>query len=79
MTLATKCDFIRRSYFDTKESSILNYFTLTGILGNTPAETVASRLLSEGLFSKFGKFQDVYAQQQSAYLDWKLANSKDLK
>lgn len=70
MDLKKKCEFIHKAYFGTKETSVINYFYLTGILGDCLPSVVATRLLSEGLYSS-EKFHQLHREQRSAYINWK--------
>jgi hypothetical protein len=77
LTFQKKIEYIRKAYFDAKEKSISNYFRLTGLLGDTPAEQVASRLLSEGIYST-PKFAELHEQQLDAYKSWNSMNNEQI-
>jgi hypothetical protein len=69
MNFAKKCELIHRAYFGGDEFSIMHYFQLTGLLGSASPDSVATRLLSEGIYSS-PKFRDLHQRQQDAYTNW---------
>ncbi len=69
LSIETKIDKIRNSYYAEKESSIINYFRNCGIIGNTtPAEAV-QHLLNEGLFPA-KKYESLHIKQLNNYVKW---------
>jgi hypothetical protein len=75
MNFAKKCELIHRAYFGGDEFSIMHYFQLTGLLGSTSPDSVAARLLSEGIYSS-AKFRDLHQRQQEAYTEWNKMKSR---